>query len=350
VLARAHAVPQLPVTVAAVLDGRLSIDHFDAMRAVHERAVSPEWVDRFEQHEPTLVVECASNRLFDDARRSLLEWASVTDDALSIPPSCAESSVSRCRDRVAGTLQLKGDLSPIDAEVVEAELRRLEREVLLDDRRNGVVRTPTQRTAVALVRMAARSQCSAGVSPRPLFQVLVGDERMRHILQLASGAVLSEQQILGHVDTATLETFLFDGPHTIVSVSKRRTFTGALRRAIQVRDRRCQQESVCDVPAIDADVDHLVPAAQQGRTSQFNGRSMCRAHNRLRLGGTKPPPWPERPLDVLDMLRARVRWRMQATPPEEQRAELVQGYLDAINRLFDDESDPWSGLDGVGER
>ena len=49
--------------------------------------------------------------------------------------------------------------------------------------------------------------------------------------------------------------------------------SGALRRAIQVRDRHCQHPSGCDEPADRCDVDHTVPVSQNGRTDQFGGRT-----------------------------------------------------------------------------
>jgi 5-methylcytosine-specific restriction endonuclease McrA len=67
----------------------------------------------------------------------------------------------------------------------------------------------------------------------------------------------------------------------VVSVSHRRRFTGALRRAIEVRDRHCAHPSGCEVPAHLCDVDHIVPWSQGGATSQENGRLLCSTHNRL---------------------------------------------------------------------
>lgn len=84
---------------------------------------------------------------------------------------------------------------------------------------------------------------ATGVTPRPLFQVIVGDETARHLCELASGAIVHPTELVPHIDGAVMERFLFDGPSTIISKSNQRTFTGALRRAIQVRDRRCKHRS-----------------------------------------------------------------------------------------------------------
>ena len=74
---------------------------------------------------------------------------------------------------------------------------------------------------------------------------------------------------------------VFDGPDRVLSVSRRREFTGALRRAIEVRDRECGHD-LCDRPAGECEVDHIDPYALGGVTSLENGRLLCGFHNRLR--------------------------------------------------------------------
>ena len=68
----------------------------------------------------------------------------------------------------------------------------------------------------------------------------------------------------------------------VVDLGRRsRFFTGALRRAIQLRDRHCTHPG-CDTPADDCDVDHRVPYAKGGRTDQSNGGLKCPHHNRYK--------------------------------------------------------------------
>jgi hypothetical protein len=216
-----------------------------------------------------------------------------------------------------GEAIIDGRLAPIDAEIVDRELRRLVREVRAADTRNGVERTPAQRRAVALVAMAQRSMNATGLAPRPLFEVIVGDETARRLCQLSSGHVVHPDDLVPYLDDATFETFLFDGPSTIVGVSKQRTFRGALRRAIKVRDRRCQHPSVCPASIDDCDIDHCVPASEHGPTSQFNARAGCVPHNRLNHLRGQAEARPERPLDRLDELRCRLRWRLRREHPEQ---------------------------------
>ena len=66
-----------------------------------------------------------------------------------------------------------------------------------------------------------------------------------------------------------------------------RLFTGATRRAIELRDRECTHP-YCDQRLEDCEVDHIVPYAAGGPTTQENGRLLCGFHNRLR--GQPPGP------------------------------------------------------------
>ena len=306
-LRRARMLSQMPHTRQAVLAGRLSLDHVDLL----VRHATATRFELFRLCEAWLVEQCASCQLFDDARRAVQYWAAWADDQLGLSRERpAPSTLYASRSQVTGEWWLDGHLGAIDGDIVVRELRRLERQILLEDRKRGECRTPAQRRAAALVCMATRSVNATGVTARPLFEVIVGDETARHLCQLASGAVLHPDDLADHVDTAVMETFLFDGQNTVLAVSKQRTFRGALRRAVQVRDRRCQHSSVCPAPAIESDVDHRTPAARGGPTSQFNGAVECVPHNRLAHLHDHPRPQPERQVSVLDEIRCRLRWRL----------------------------------------
>ncbi len=305
-LRRARLLALLPHTREAVLAGRLSMDHVDLFVHYATRAR----LGYFIEHEELLVEQCAALELFDDARRAVQYWACRADDELGLRRERPEGSrVYLSRSSATGEADLSGRLGAIDAEVVEGELRRLMRDIRLEDRQQGVVRTSAQVRAAALVRMAGRSVNAAGPTARPLFEVVVGDETARRLCELASGVVVTPDHLAPHIDTAVMQAFLFDGANTVVAVSSQRTFRGALRRAIQVRDRRCQHSSICPTPAVDGDVDHRIPAARGGPTSQFNGRCLCWSHNRDAALRDHTSALPERHLTVLDELRCRMRWR-----------------------------------------
>ena len=140
--------------------------------------------------------------------------------------------------------------------------------------------------------MANRSRTAhaGGVRPRPLITVLAGEATLARVCELANGQVIAPGQIVPLLADADLETIVFDGPRRVMSVSFKRTFVGALRRAIEVRDRTCQHPSGCDEPAARCDVDHVTPWVEGGETSQDNGRLGCWYHNRIERFRSADPP------------------------------------------------------------
>ena len=88
---------------------------------------------------------------------------------------------------------------------------------------------------------------------------------------------------------AWVERVVFDGPGRVKDVGvRRRIFNGATRRAVELRDRQCFHD-LCDVPAEDCEVDHVLPYAAGGPTTEENGRAACGFHNRQRHR-PRPPP------------------------------------------------------------
>jgi hypothetical protein len=86
---------------------------------------------------------------------------------------------------------------------------------------------------------------------------------------------------------------VFESPSRVVDVGPtRRFFRGALRRAIEVRDRTCFHPT-CDEPPDRAEIDHIVEAHRGGLTTQANGRLGCVFHNRWRT--THPDRDPDPP-------------------------------------------------------
>jgi hypothetical protein len=151
--------------------------------------------------------------------------------------------------------------------------------------------------------------------------VHVGDDTTRHLCQTASGRIRHPDTLTGSFDDADMDVVLFDGPTTVVSVSHRRSFTGAVRKAIQARDRRCQHPSGCDQPATRCDVDHIVPWPDSHRTDQWNGRLECPFHNRHPdRHDTDAQPLEPRDITIFDEIRARLRWlnlQHERTHPDE---------------------------------
>ena len=107
----------------------------------------------------------------------------------------------------------------------------------------------------------------------------------------SAGTVLRPGDVVPLLSEAEIERIVFDGKSRVIDVGRRtRFFRGALRRAIEVRDRTCQEPLGCDVPAEACDVDHIVPYTEGGETTQENGRCTCKSFNRRRDTKRGPPP------------------------------------------------------------
>ena len=276
-LRRAARLAEMAHTQAAVRDGRLGIDHVDL---ILRYATDHRW-EYFLRDEEVLVEQMSAMRLWPDARRLLAYWAMRVDDEVGLPPPCAQpSTLYLARDEVSGEGDLQGRLGAVHTEIVDGELRRLMRQIALDDKAKGVARTAAERRAEALALMATRSMNATGATARPLFQVLVGADVFVGMCQTASGIVLHPSHLEPWCATAVVESMLFDGATRVVGVSRKRTFSGVTRRAVQIRDRHCQHASGCSVPFPECDVDHIVPWIVGGETAPWNGRVLCATHNR----------------------------------------------------------------------
>ena len=162
-------------------------------------------------------------------------------------------------ETIDGTVIVDATLTGLDAQVFVDELRRLTDAQRHADVNAGVVRTARQRRAAALIEMATRS---ASTPPAP-----AGHDRCSPCSSATTRSGTSARPSAGRVISArragpaprhrAMEVVLFDDAATVISVSPRRTFTGALRRAIEVRDRHCQHPAGCDIPAERCDVDHI---------------------------------------------------------------------------------------------
>lgn len=193
-------------------------------------------------------------------------------------------------------------LDPITGAIVGGELQRLEQEMFEADwsdarERLGcdptvldLSRTTGQRRADALVEMASRSQTApvGGRRPAPLFSITIDYELLRgRVCELADGTVIAPGALLPWLTEAYLERVVF-APGRRVEVSETaRLFSGATRRAIELRDRECQH-SMCDVPAASCQADHIIPFSHGGLTVEENGQMLCGFHNRLRNGPAPP--------------------------------------------------------------
>jgi hypothetical protein len=298
-LKRARKLASMPATAEALRTGKLSLDKVQLLCwANHPRLAT------FFRRDEAMLVDSMVGLRYADAERLIKYWRSVAEDAADKPPTDRRYD-GRHLDAVrtwGDTVDLRGRLDPLGGAEFLSELKRLEDELFKQDwaaakaiygegtRAELLTRTPTQRRADALAEMARRSRAMppGAQRPRPLITVLTGEASFARLCELASGVVLSPGELVPVLAGADVERIVFDGPSRVIDVGEARFFRGALRRAIEVRDRHCQHRSGCDVPAERCEVDHVVPASEGGPTTQENGRLLCGFHNRRR--NERPPP------------------------------------------------------------
>ena len=296
---RGRLIRHLPRLGEAWCRGDVSAAHVDAVGSVRNAAT-----DGLLARDEELLVSHACSLQFETFRRSLRYWQQLADpDGVE-----RDAEAHRARRDVYLRSSFEGvwigemTLDPIAGAIVAGELERLERALFEADwsdarallgRDPGIgelARTTAQRRADALVEMAIRSQSAPeGVRrPAPLFTVLVDyDTLFGRVCELAQGTVVAPGALLPWIDQAMVERAVF-GPDRRVEVGcTTRLFRGATRRAIELRDRQCAHP-YCDRPAEVCQVDHVVPYAMGGPTTQENGRLLCGFHNRLR--NERPPP------------------------------------------------------------
>ena len=146
--------------------------------------------------------------------------------------------------------------------------------------------------ADALVAMARRGQGMPAGSrlPEPLFSVLVDYNTFGRTCELADGTVVAPGSLTRWLGEGWVERVVFDGPDRIKNVGvRRRIFSGATRRSIELRDRTCFHPT-CDVPAEQCEIDHVRLWSEGGLTTEDNGRVACGFHNRERQKARPPPP------------------------------------------------------------
>src|SRR5882672_460007 len=187
-------------------------------------------------------------------------------------------------DTGAGRVRLSGWLSAADAAVVNAAI-----DPLCTPRGGGTdLRTPAQRRADALVdvcRLAlACDQLPENGGQRPQVVVTTDLEVLRAQIgtaRLDDGSLLSATEArLAACDAGILPAVLGGAGQVLDLGRERRLFTGAVRRAVVLRDRGCAFPA-CDRPARWSEVHHIEHWVDGGPTNLGNAVLMCNHHHRV---------------------------------------------------------------------
>jgi hypothetical protein len=255
---RARALRRLPVTAAAVTAGTMGAEFVDLV----DHASKVELTVPFSVCEPAIVDGCIRTG-YAESKDAINRWVDAAD-----PESAEERARKRFERR---GLSAAGTIDGL---------------VHLNGLATGRVRTAGQRRADARVEIARRSaaldtaETAAGKPARIVLSVVIGLNTFEHLCELADGTPMTPGDLVPHLHRTDIERIVFDTPDRVMSISHRRAFPAAVRRAVELRDRRCAHPSGCDDPADWCDIDHVEEHSRGGETSEANARALCRTHNR----------------------------------------------------------------------
>ncbi|CAN5532011.1 hypothetical protein BH24ACT5_BH24ACT5_27760 [soil metagenome] len=280
-VALARALRTMPHTARALAAGRITVDHVDLLSGAN--SVSRR--ELFAECESQLVEYCTELSFFH-ASKAIRYWMLRADAVLGMDDGTDPGYTGREASWGRGIddqVHVRAILDAVGGAMFVEAWERIEHDLYVDDQKSGNPRSDDQRRADALVEMARRATGNGpdGKQPRPLISVVLGDHTFRRLCELSDGTVVSPAALVPYVDTAVVETVLMEGRFTGVAVSTQRTFTGVLRRVIEVRDLHCQHPSGCERPMSKCDIDHITPHSEGGITSQEDGQLECHPHNRI---------------------------------------------------------------------
>jgi hypothetical protein len=283
----------MPATLGALSDGEIGVAQAHRLASLNVRPTDV----AFQEAEESLV-GLARELCWPDFCRAVAYWRQLAapDDVEADAASDEALRRAHLSEGLRGTGILDAQLTPVGRSIVGNALEAIDRELFEADWADArarlgdtaalsdLARTPGQRRHDAVVEMARRAMSApaGGRPPRPLVSVLVGYETVAgRICELADGTVLTPGQVAALLDEAVIERVVYDGPSRIIDIGHARRFTGALRRAMKVRDRHCTHTG-CYTPANRCDIDHIHDHALGGRTEQDNGTMLCPFHHRWR--------------------------------------------------------------------
>ncbi len=304
VVRTARGLGSMDVVKAAWAEGRIGSDH--VRRLVD--ACTPERTEAFARVETDLVA-AAETLEWVGFERVVAMFEMAADDERLDPNDPvdvarheqAERAKRRCRMVPVGDgWQLSAHFDRVSGAIVHTALERIVQELFetewaraaaaLDDPTVAapVLRTASQRHLDALVELARRAGATGphDQAPKPLISVVVsGAELFGPIRETFNGLVLSRLEVARLLTEADFESIVFDDTtaQPVTVSSRARFFTGALRRAVEVRDRVCQHPT-CRVEAEYCQIDHVIEVNAGGPTNVTNGRLLCGVHNRQRPG------------------------------------------------------------------
>jgi hypothetical protein len=279
---RGRALRSMPLSTAAYQSGEINGAHVDLLASCDRTWVNADFADS----EAKLVGHCRDD-VYAAAAEEVRMWQLYAERDIDNPdPGKAARDADKnslsASTSFQGRVFIDGNLDAVSGEIFRNELDRLTELLRLQDLRDGVERTATQRRAAALVEMATRSaSTTGGVRPKPLFIMTMGVGHFEWLCHTAAGTIIEPELLMPYLSDAEIERIVYDPPNRKLEASHHTRFTGVLRKIIGLRDRHCQHPSGCDEPATNCDVDHIDPRSCGGITCLCNGQLLCTYHNRI---------------------------------------------------------------------
>jgi hypothetical protein len=287
-----------PNLAAAFDAGEIHVGHVEKLAELGD---SSRYGEKYQLTED-LLLENARTMHWAEFCRYIREWKLRADEDGAERDAATDEKARyfRIAPGLRGTGLVDGELTATQRETVTNALERIEDELFQadwgeakerlgrDPQHQELGRNKMQRMADALEEMAIRAHTALkdGKRPEPLLSIHLGLDMLERACELDSGEPLTPGQVAPVLDRALIERIVWDGPARILEIGEKRTFTGALRRAIHARDRTCRFPG-CDTPGKWCQVDHHQPWSRNGKTVQANGVYGCGYHNPLK--GDTPP-------------------------------------------------------------
>lgn len=303
---------EMPHTHAAMTEGLLA--EWTAMQIVretsclsreHRAVVDAQLADRFRSDSPRKLVAAASAMAYEldpyafvkrgrkatrDRRVSIRPAPEVMTNVTGFLPVAQGVACYKALDQGARALKATGDERSLDQLRADLFIERLTGQSAADttDIELGLVMTDT--ALLGLDETAARLE-HFGPLPAGLARDLVAGSGTGESDEASDEAVRDSAR-----EAVIWLRRLFADPLTGVlsgQDSRRRVFSGALRRFLVARDQVCRTPW-CDAPV--RHVDHVLPFARGGETTETNGDGLCEACNYAK----EAPGWKHEVVEARD--------------------------------------------------
>jgi len=313
-LSLARKLVNMPATEQALRSGMITTDH--ARRLARARTRRTE--ERFDIDE-TQLVDNALRLSFKEFCTATRYWEQHAD-----PDGSAQTTQEAIDDRRLSMSQvgdewvIHGTSDELSGAQISEALHRIEQELFDTDWANAkqrvgdavtltdLERSYAQRSHDALLEMAIRATATkAGAkAPEPLVTIVMDyntfmDEALRRagfgfdkdlvrpdkISELVGGGPIDPAYAFEIALRGQISRIVMAGKSVILDAGTSTRFvTGALRRALIVRDTTCTWTG-CEISSAHAEMDHIIAAEHGGHTSEQNCRPKCPGHHRHKHSG-----------------------------------------------------------------